>query len=628
MSNPNPSSSTESALPQRKKRWLVWVGAVVGTLVVVAASLIALAPALLSSSFGRSIAVGYLQEYTSGKVGLNELQLSWGGPQVVRGLSIVGGSGDSITLDIEAKNSLLDLATGSAAPDVKLSGSVATQYRPDGSLTLADLFGTSAPALEKTAAPTVTPTSVKAKESKSLKELIEGVKVEIGSLKLVLAGTNKDDQQFEASSLSGEFRVEGGNLVAKFDSKTKIDDREGSIEVNARVGEWMTAAGVVDLASASVDVTLSATAVAIPAAGVPVEAERIALTVKSARLGDAEVLLRLPDGARSSLTAGLDAEHPIDFEKIVVRGRVAIERFPTSVLARFMPATIDLRRDLGETIDATVNMDGRAGSLTLASTQCSVELAGSLAEGAKRLTIDSLAVKARIDPALLAPSVLLDAPLAVQINGSLAEIAFGDPTLRGMLGEARGKVEVALASATVRMNERTISLGATRVVVASARVSDSATVTCDSVLDGTPVALEASATGVFEKTGSARVAVDVGETKVETTLKLSQEGYSSSPIHIETLVDPATAAKYAGEYVNLGAPTQVVVDLAPLSGSWKALGDGQGVPRKFSGSVEVTMSQGWSTQSGRSTWEKGSKAISQPRPISQLLTRTRSLRCS
>ncbi len=583
------------------------MGATVGSVVAVIAVLVALAPTILSGSFGRSIAVGFMQAYVNGSVTLAELQLSWSGPQIVRGLAITGKSGDSIALDIDAKNGLWALATGSSAPSVKLSGSVVSRYRPDGSLTIADFFVTNAPAPDKDtrAAPVA---RSDATGSKSLKEFIEGVQLEIGSLKLVLAGTNKGDQRFEASSLSGELRVEGGNLLAKFDSKTRIDDREGSIEVNARVGEWLTEAGVVDIASANVDITLSATAVAIPAAGVPVEAERIAIKVKSARLGnaarvDAEVMLRLPDGARSSLTVGLDAENPIDFDKIVARGRVGLAQFPTSVLARFVPAPIDLRRDLGESVDATINVDGRAGSLTLASAQCTAEIAGSFADGAKRLTIDRLSVKTNVDPALLAPSVVLGAPLAVEIKGSLAEIAFGAPTLKGMLGDARGKVEVALAPATVRVDERTIALGATTVVVASARVSDSATVACESVVDGTPVALEATATGVFGQKGSARVAATVGDTKVETTLELSEEGYASAPIHIESLVDPAMAAKYAGDYVRLGAPTQVVMNLAPLSGSWSAIADGKGMPGKLSGSVALSgiVSADWSLDLGEGT---------------------------
>ncbi len=594
MSDHNPSSLTESPALQRKRRWLRWISASTAVVVLCVATIVALAPTILSGSIGRSIAIALLEDAVNGRVALLELQLSWSGPQVVRGLSITGSEGDSIAVDLEAKNGLVELATWSAAPDVRISGTVLTRYRPDGSLTIGDLFGSprSSAASSAPAASASSGAARSATPSKSIGELIEGVKVEIASLRVVLTGAESGSPQFEASSIAGKLGVEGGSVAAKFGAKTRVDDREGSLEVDAQIGKWLDASGAVDLERSSVDITLTATEVAIPSVGVPVEVERISLQVKSARLAesarlDAEVTLRLPSGARSMLTAGLDAESPMDLGKIVARGRVGIEQFPTGVLASFVAAPIDLRRDLGETVDATLVVDGRSGSVTLKSAHCTAEASGSIAEGAKRLTVDSFALKATVDPALLAPNVVVDAPLAVEIKGALDGVALEDRTLRGMIGEARGKVEVSLAPAALRMEGKTVALGATTLVVASSRVADSATVALHSVVDGSPLALEATTSSPFETKGSARIVVALGDTNVETTLELTEQGYSSSPIHIESLVDPATAAKYAGEYVRVSAPTQVVVDLAPLAGSWQELSEGRGVPRKLSGSVAV-----------------------------------------
>ena len=108
--------------------------------------LIALLPTILSGSFGRNMAVGFVSPLVRGQVSLAELSLSWSGPQVIKGFSIKGADGASITLDVTANNGLIALARQSESPHVILSGIIATAYRPDGSLSLTELFVSPTPA--------------------------------------------------------------------------------------------------------------------------------------------------------------------------------------------------------------------------------------------------------------------------------------------------------------------------------------------------------------------------------------------------------------------------------------------------------------------------------------------------
>lgn len=72
-------------------------------------------------------------------------------PQVIQGFSIKGSDGASITVDVTANNGLIALARQSEPPHIVLSGIVATTYRPDGSLSLTELFVSPTPAVSQPA---------------------------------------------------------------------------------------------------------------------------------------------------------------------------------------------------------------------------------------------------------------------------------------------------------------------------------------------------------------------------------------------------------------------------------------------------------------------------------------------
>ena len=403
--------------PDIRRKWLRRSLFALAGGIVFLGVLIAFLPTILSGSFGRNMAVGFVTPLVRGQVSLASLSLSWSGPQVIQGFSIKGADGASITVDVTAQNGLIALARQSEPPHIVLSGIVATTYRPDGSLSLTELFVSPTPAVSQPAK--ATPATA---PSVSLAETLRGTILEITSLQLIAAGS-QSDPKIEINGLKGKFSVEDAGVRASFSALTKVGEKTGSLSLNGVVGGLFAKDGSVNMDAASIDVDLQASALAIPSAGVPLEIESLSIKITSAKFADAvrvsgNTTIQLPTGETANSTISLDATNPMDAAKRSLAGSISLVNLPTSALAPYLPAPLNAVRDLGSSLNAKITLEGRTGSAEISSQKFSITAAGGLAEDGNLVTIDRLAVSAQIDPALLPPTLGVSAPVAVSIQGS------------------------------------------------------------------------------------------------------------------------------------------------------------------------------------------------------------------
>ncbi|MFZ4643969.1 MAG: hypothetical protein ACOYMU_11550, partial [Phycisphaerales bacterium] len=378
--------------PDIRRKWLRRSLFALAGGIVFLGVLIAFLPTILSGSFGRNMAVGFVSPLVRGQVSLASLSLSWSGPQVIQGFSIKGTDGASIAVDVTANNGLIALARQSEPPHIVLSGIVATTYRPDGSLSLTELFVSPTPAVSQPAK--VTPEKAQA-PSVSLAETLRGTILEISNLQLIAAGS-QSDPKIEINGLKGKFSVEDAGVRATFSAATKVGEKTGSLSLNGMVGGLFAKDGSVNMDAASIDVDLQASALAIPSAGVPLEIDSLSIKITSAKFADAvrvsgNTVIQLPTGETANSTISLDATNPMDAAKRSLAGSISLVNLPTSALAPYLPAPLNAARDLGSSLNAKITLEGRTGSAEISSQKFSIAAAGGLAEDGNLVTIDRLA---------------------------------------------------------------------------------------------------------------------------------------------------------------------------------------------------------------------------------------------
>ena len=498
--------------PDIRRKWLRRSLFALAGGIVFLGVLIAFLPTILSGSFGRNMAVGFVSPLVRGQVSLASLSLSWSGPQVIQGFSIKGTDGASIAVDVTANNGLIALARQSEPPHIVLSGIVATTYRPDGSLSLTELFVSPTPAVSLPAK--VTPEKAQA-PSVSLAETLRGTILEISNLQLIAAGS-QSDPKIEINGLKGKFSVEDAGVRATFSAATKVGEKTGSLSLNGMVGGLFAKDGSVNMDAASIDVDLQASALAIPSAGVPLEIDSLSIKITSAKFADAvrvsgNTVIQLPTGETANSAISLDATNPMDAAKRSLAGSISLVNLPISALAPYLPAPLNAARDLGSSLNAKITLEGRTGSAEISSQKFSIAAAGGLAEDGNLVTIDRLAVSAQIDPALLPPTLGVSAPVAVSIQGSAISLPIPAKNAAMAWKDARMNTSVSIAPMAMKISPvMSFAVGATTILLETSDPTKSITLKVQSSVDGSAIAIDQVITGLVNAQG---LAVDAANAK-------------------------------------------------------------------------------------------------------------------
>ncbi len=629
MESKNQSGSSRTPI---RRKWIRLAVVALAAVVVAIVILVALLPTILSGSIGRSLVVGIVKPMVQGEVSIAELSLSWSGPQVIRGFAVAGNDGASITVDVRADNGLLGLARGSEPPRLSLSGSIATNYRPDGTLSLATLFRT--PESERSASVPPEPRG----ESASLAETLRGVVVEITSLRFVATST-QGDPRIEISNFQGKFAVENSGIRANFSAQTKVGEKSGDLKLDGVVDGLFTKDGGVDVTSASVALDLHASALAIPAVGIPIAVESLDLKVSSSRVADAlrvvgECVFALPTGETAKLSATLDATSPLDAANRAVSGSVAVVNLPTSAIAPYLPAPLNAQRDLGATLNASITLDGRNGSGSLSTQKISCSFAGALSPSGELLAVDRLSIAAQVDPALVASAVRVAEPVAITLEGTdIAVPLRTGGTADAPWKDARANVIVSIAPMSVAVSpEIPLALGATTIRLQTTDLMTAVTLQVRSTVDGSALEIDQTIGGLIGSdgialdsarakgslkvaavslanptwfddatrsqlaacavtslslqvandgtlhAGKASVDLTIGATSVDTEVSWTQSGFSTNPIECDLIVLPSMLAHFAGASVAIESSARLKLQVDGMAGTWEAISAGQILP--------------------------------------------------
>ncbi len=616
--------SDTSGMAKRWWRLLLWVAC---GLVVMVVPLIALAPTMLSGSLGCGLVADAIRPLVTGEVEVRGLALSWGGPQEIDGLAIRGEGGDEIVVGASVDCGLLPLLRQSQPLRVRVRGSVATRYDESGSFTIARLVRT-----PEVGAPTPTPTPAPAKRPNAAKGIPEGSALELSEVR-ILARPIASGPEVEISALSGRIALTGADLLVDLASPTRVGSEEGSLAVRGRAGGILAEPFSLDACSLELDA--NGTALAIPAEGAPLRVESLALKLTSARLADrVDATLRativLPAGSTATLSANLEASTPLDLERLSVRGRVVVDDLPSSALAPYLPAQMVASRDIGPTIKATVDVDGRAADIAVATDRLSMHAKAGLDESGDAIEVDSLAIEGRVDPHALPDSVRPDAPVAFAVSGSVTKWPLSQADVGASISSAACDLTLTLQPTTMSGPlGRPLSLGATTVSIVSEALGESmrcrmnsqingARFSCDESINGLarvrtegvsalhakghitlePLRLdsmpwldEATVAALGESAidalsleisndggssgGSAAIKVGLGgSSTLATTVAFTPSGFTTEAIRLDHAMAPATVASLTQGAIVVSESVPVHMEIAALSGTWEALNKG------------------------------------------------------
>ncbi len=641
------SSSERETSARPRKRLLVWGGAAAGVLLVAIGLGIALLPTLLSGAWGRSLVVNAIAPSVQGSVSLKEMSLSWGGPQRISGLEITSASGDRIAADVQVDGSLWSLVKLSAPVRVRLSGAVRSGTADDGSLTILRLLRGSSPSSAPTGstAPAL-PVATSTGTTNASLEALRGSVLEIVRVDLEVTGSG-DRPAISVTNLHGTCTLETDGCSVDLNADTKVGERAGNLSIRGSAAKCLLPSGEFAMDTMALDLSVQASALAVPAKGFPLVIDRLQWTVVSRALSDevrvqGEIAVALPTGEQAVSTVDLKARTPFDAAARSVAGSVRIERLPTSALAPYLPQAMDAQRDIGPSITAVLVLDGTQGTLQLQADSIRVNAAASLEEGGTKLVLSTTSVQAAVQPAMV-PSLGLVEPLAVQVD--IASAALPLP-IGGAIDWNACAVQgrIATGAAAIRCTDAILlPLGATTVDVRAAGHAVPMEIRIDGSVGGTAVTAVQSVTGwarllagqsdalgakgslaiaplditkaswlpddirtmllqsavssvamVVEQEGSmasgrASLRCTLGDAVVSTRTTWDKDAVATEPIDCTLTVAPSLVARFAPTSIALSEPARAEIRVDALRIPWQQISAGQYLPALVAGTVRVPM---------------------------------------
>lgn len=622
-----------------KRRVAIGMGAVTLGFAVV----VALLPMLLSSKLGCDLVAHFAAPYVHGKVAIADMALSWTGPQVIRGLSLTGADGASIVVDVTAANGVLALARQSEGPRITLGGAITTIYRPDGSLSVAELFvprGTAATVPE----PPATKPSAAAAHSQSLAKTLEGLVVEITGL--TVTATSSESGRVDAlRDLKGTCAVENSGIRADFAATTQVGEKRGSFSIRGALDHLLADDGSINFTDAAIDLDLQATEFALPSTANAFEVPALSLKITAQRLAselsvEGTTTIQVPTGESAKVVIDVVAKSPLEPAESSYSGTVAIDALPTSALARWLPAQVNALRDIGASLSMSASLAGRTGQIEIKSTALQLQVRGELDSTGSLLTLSALELRAMIDPALMPAAARAVAPTTIGLTATQVTVPLGlrkDSTrwkqVRGELDLTISPMNITLATADAQPPMK-CAIGATHLRLQSGDFTSGVAVSLTSSVDGASIAVDqvfsslvgpdgfapksAAAKGSitlgalpladaqwlapatrtalaecalstlagrvdFDATaiaGTASAALQFSDTSVAVKGAWNEQTLSTNSFTIALLVSPALAQKYLPETVALASPLALAVRVDPLTVKWDAINAGHTLPEQ------------------------------------------------
>lgn len=549
-------SHEDSSQKPAPRRTLATIAKVGGGLVAVLVLLVVMLPTLVSWGLFRGTVTGTIQGSVNGTVTLGELQLGWGGPIVARDLRIEDAEhhtsiDTTLTLDQGLWTLLVD-GIGSLSGSV--SAKVSTRVMPDGTLGIAHL-GRAASSVAGEREPRDA-----AKDKGG--PLPAGFKGRLVLESLDFAVEDQSGAPMAAvTGLKGEVALEaGGAATMKLAGDASYLDNRGAFSITLDSRGIVARDGSLALSGVPLTVDATATSLQFSAQGTRIALDSAAVKVQSKDLqGATEVSVKATgrvDGAAeaSSLEVELATERTLAADGALavnlggLRGSVKGRNVPTAPLERFLQGTpVVLTRDVGPTVDVSANFadaSGKGLSLEVTGREVALRASGSVNLDTQGATLDSVELKARVQPALAAVGgVGLTAPASLELNAQGVTIPARDADGTFPVGSLafKANASIALPGATVQV------AGEQRALNVSA------------------LQLDAQASPV-----RSGVAFRLAATPATGAAATAQGGDGGSDMRIEGTLAPGGQFGVHGQVLAAGIPTALVDPWLPDSVPLKA----------------------------------------------------------
>ncbi len=457
---------------RRLRRFIIFILVVV----VVVSVLIVLAPTLLSLGLGKGIIAGKIEEQVNAEVSIRGVSLSWFGDQAVQGLELTDASGQKAAqLDVELRTGLWDLLFNAPASyDATLAGSIQSQLRKDGSLSITDVITTSPE-------PEVSPP-----EPKPPVQLtgVPALKINIEALKVTMHD-DELEQDIVLEDVTGQLDyTPGGTLKVKMDCATRSGDLAGSVDLKSSAEKLFDSQGKFTPAGASFAFELTLESVPVPLSKIARQLSDARLTAETDNLAD-HLTLRIDahailhstesnnegetatnDGAASSLIGSLTATNlwqddgTWSFSPDSLTGELEGHSIPTGLLQPALAGTgIILTRDLGELADIhgkSTDEWPREITLNIQSEQTDINLNCTVNQDRNLIVGKKLHVRGPVHPGLYAAyAEETGTTLASMVNIDFSATEFSVP-LKTDEDDIGADWENMRASGTVEINEQAV----------------------------------------------------------------------------------------------------------------------------------------------------------------------------
>jgi len=442
---------------QRRPRRLIKKALIAsGVLVLIVATLTALAPTLVTRGVGHGLIRSVLERRVSGTVSLGAVELGWFGPQSVTGFEINSADGTTaVHVDATLNAGLFDLAMGRVeAIVVELSGRAHGELRRDGSTSIDDLF--SRPARKRRPG--------RGNRGRPRLPDLEGLAqttVVLGELTVTLTEQGATPKIIRLNDLTGELQYTPGDRLA-LDLAGEIGDgvTTGTIQFAGQVDGLYDAGGAVTPALASGRVEIQLRNAPVPLTERPTELAVLSLVATTDDPTDhVDVTVEavaMIDGTRSGrLEGALTIDSPLDEAGVVslrldrVTGQVIGESMPTALLQRFLRGTpLVATRDLGPLMDVDAEFSGgTTRQVTVRARTETVELDfDGTADDEGRFKAQRCRVDARARPELVlaATGIRIDRDALIVVD--LTELERGSELVA--MGTIRLREPVAISDKT------------------------------------------------------------------------------------------------------------------------------------------------------------------------------------
>ncbi len=447
---------------------------VCGAVLLGAALFVVMLPTTISWGLFRGAITGQVQGSVNGTASIGGLDVSWGGPIVLRQLRIEDPPNHtSVDLTLQLDQGLWSLITqGVTSLSGSVQGAVKTQMDAEGNLGITKMFQVS----ESASGAASKTGSGSTKSSAPFPERVNW-KLAIGPMDMVVDGPDGKPYASVRKLQGTVALVAGGAASVDLKGDAFYQGTQGQFAVAVKADSLVDAAGNVRFKGTPLDVQASAEKLAFSAGGVGVMLESATAKVNAKDMtGPADVLLQAKGAVQGSQPSSLDVQ--LQLARLLtdtgwpavdlagVQGRVVGTNVPTAPLQQLLGhSPLVLARDVGPTVDINASFANATGSgikATVRSQHVQLDAEGSVNTTTRQATLGRVAVAADLAPELMAAHGLqMTGPGKMTLNATDVVVPPADATGALPVGALAFKANAVLAlpGAAVKVGDQMKPLG-------------------------------------------------------------------------------------------------------------------------------------------------------------------------